>query len=168
MKGLLDWLIAIGPAGVLFAAILDGAGLPIPAAEGSSAGFFDLVLSDVGDDQSLTKNLSTFSAHVRRLVSILEVAGARSMVKPRVPTAKAPKAPPMMAVATRDMRWMLVVLVCSLEILASCGETRRPIGDECLRHDDCLSGVCSARACVSSPSLTVGVSGPPVAPAAGG
>ena len=30
MKGLLDWLIAIGPAGVLFAAILDGAGLPIP------------------------------------------------------------------------------------------------------------------------------------------
>jgi membrane protein YqaA with SNARE-associated domain len=30
MKALLDWLIAIGPAGVLFAAILDGAGLPIP------------------------------------------------------------------------------------------------------------------------------------------
>jgi membrane protein YqaA with SNARE-associated domain len=30
MRGLLDWLIAIGPAGVLFAAILDGAGLPIP------------------------------------------------------------------------------------------------------------------------------------------
>ena len=30
MRALLDWLIALGPAGVLFAAILDGAGLPIP------------------------------------------------------------------------------------------------------------------------------------------
>lgn len=62
------------------AALMMRAGLPIPAAEGSRAGFFDLVLSDVGDDQSLTKNLSTFSAHVRRLVGILEVAGERSLV----------------------------------------------------------------------------------------
>jgi membrane protein YqaA with SNARE-associated domain len=30
MKALLDWLIALGPVGVLLAAILDGAGLPIP------------------------------------------------------------------------------------------------------------------------------------------
>src|SRR5687767_931607 len=31
MKRLLDWLIALGPEGVLFAAILDGAGVPIPS-----------------------------------------------------------------------------------------------------------------------------------------
>jgi len=62
------------------AALMMRAGLPFPAAEGSSAGFFDLVLSDVGDDQSLTKNLSTFSAHVRRMVGILEVAAERSLV----------------------------------------------------------------------------------------
>jgi hypothetical protein len=44
-------------------------------------------------------------------------------------------------------------------MLASCGETRRPIGEECLRDDDCLSGVCSARSCVSAPPLKVGASG---------
>lgn len=61
-------------------ALMMRAGLPVPADEGSSAGFFDAVLSDVGDDQSLEKNLSTFSAHVRRLVRVMELAGPRSMV----------------------------------------------------------------------------------------
>lgn len=45
-------------------------------------------------------------------------------------------------------------------ILVACGETRRPIGDECLRDDDCLSGVCSARSCVSAPPLKTGATGP--------
>jgi hypothetical protein len=44
---------------------------------------------------------------------------------------------------------------------AACGETRRPIGDECLRDDDCLSGVCADRACVSAPSLVTGAESPP-------
>lgn len=44
--------------------------------------------------------------------------------------------------------------------IAACGEPRKPIGDECLRDDDCLSGVCSARACVSAPPLKVGANGP--------
>ena len=50
--------------------------------------------------------------------------------------------------------------VCVLGILVACGETRRPIGDECLRNEDCLSGVCSARACVSAPPLRVGTGDP--------
>jgi hypothetical protein len=45
--------------------------------------------------------------------------------------------------------------------LAACGETRRPIGDECLRDDDCLSGVCADRVCVSAPSLVTGAESPP-------
>jgi len=36
----------------------------------------------------------------------------------------------------------------------ACGETRRPLGDECLRDDDCLSSACSGRVCVASPPLT--------------
>lgn len=48
-----------------------------------------------------------------------------------------------------------------LALLAACGETRRPIGEECLRDEDCLSGVCSARACVASPPLVSGAGGPP-------
>lgn len=54
------------------AALMVRAGLPVPCKEGSIVGFFDIVLTDVGDDQSLQKNLSTFSAHVRNLVSVLE------------------------------------------------------------------------------------------------
>lgn len=61
-------------------ALMMRAGLPVLAAEGSTAGFFDTVLSDVGDDQSLSKNLSTFSAHIRRMSRVLELAGPRALV----------------------------------------------------------------------------------------
>lgn len=46
-------------------------------------------------------------------------------------------------------------------VLGACGETRRPIGDECLRGDDCLSGVCSSRTCIAAPGLVTGGGGPP-------
>ena len=38
----------------------------------------------------------------------------------------------------------------------ACGETRSPIGEECLRSSDCLSGVCSSRTCVAAPGLVTG------------
>ena len=53
-------------------ALLVRAGLPIPADGASEVGLFDVVLTDVGDDQSLTMNLSTFSAHVKNLAHILD------------------------------------------------------------------------------------------------
>src|SRR5439155_23548160 len=46
------------------AALMLRAGMPIAADEGSQLGFVEVVLTDVGDDQSLQKSLSTFSAHV--------------------------------------------------------------------------------------------------------
>ena len=52
-------------------ALMVRAGLPIACDEGSEAGVFDLVLTDVGDDQSLQKSLSTFSAHVQNVAAIL-------------------------------------------------------------------------------------------------
>jgi DNA mismatch repair protein MutS2 len=53
------------------AALMVRAGIPVPCDEGSAVGLFDVVLTDVGDDQSLQKNLSTFSAHVKNLAEIL-------------------------------------------------------------------------------------------------
>jgi DNA mismatch repair protein MutS2 len=53
------------------AALMVRAGLPVPCAEGSTIGLLDVVLTDVGDDQSLHKNLSTFSAHVKNLAAVL-------------------------------------------------------------------------------------------------
>ncbi|HMI90173.1 MAG TPA: Smr/MutS family protein [Polyangiales bacterium] len=55
-------------------------GLPIGAAPGSSLGFFERVLTDVGDEQSTERNLSTFSAHITNLVGILATADAGALV----------------------------------------------------------------------------------------
>lgn len=54
------------------AALMVRAGLPVPAASGSRVAVFERVLTDVGDEQNLSKNLSTFSAHIRNLASILD------------------------------------------------------------------------------------------------
>lgn len=55
-------------------------GLPIGAAAGSQVGYFERVLTDVGDEQSTERNLSTFSAHITNLVGILAAADAHSLV----------------------------------------------------------------------------------------
>jgi hypothetical protein len=55
-----------------------------------------------------------------------------------------------------------IALAAAIAILGACGETRRPIGEECLRDEDCLSSVCAARTCVSAPPLVTG-GGEPVA-----
>jgi hypothetical protein len=61
-----------------------------------------------------------------------------------------------MLLATRASRGSALAVALAVGAFAACGETRRPIGDECLRGDDCLSGVCSARTCVAAPPLVNG------------
>lgn len=56
------------------------AGLPVPAAEGSSLAVFDGVWIDVGDEQSLQQSLSTFSAHLRRILDMLHRARRNTLV----------------------------------------------------------------------------------------
>lgn len=53
-------------------ALMVRAGLPVPCGDDSTVGIFEVVLTDVGDDQSLSKSLSTFSAHVKNLARILD------------------------------------------------------------------------------------------------
>ncbi len=62
------------------ASFMARAGLPAPARGTSKIGFFESVLTDVGDEQSLTRNLSTFSAHIVNVKTILERASGRSLV----------------------------------------------------------------------------------------
>lgn len=51
-------------------------GVPVPVDEGSKFGVFKRVLIDIGDEQSMQQSLSTFSAHLRRLMEMLQRAGA--------------------------------------------------------------------------------------------
>lgn len=56
------------------------AGIPVPVAEGTHIGWYDQVLTDFGDSQSIERSLSTFSAEVDNLRRIVETAGERSLV----------------------------------------------------------------------------------------
>lgn len=54
-------------------------GIPVTAQQGSLP-LFDCVLADIGDEQSIAADLSTFSAHILNLKSILERATPRTLV----------------------------------------------------------------------------------------
>jgi len=55
-------------------------GMQLPAEEGTAIGGFDYLGCDLGDEQSIVENASTFSAHLARLRTLLEGAGTRSLV----------------------------------------------------------------------------------------
>ncbi len=56
------------------------AGLAIPCLDHSEVSVFGKVLADIGDEQSIEQSLSTFSSHMRNLVSILEAADESTLV----------------------------------------------------------------------------------------
>jgi len=56
------------------------AGLMVPAKEGSTFPVLERVLVDIGDEQSIEANLSTFSGHIRHINGILSVAGERTLI----------------------------------------------------------------------------------------
>ncbi|XP_073264914.1 uncharacterized protein [Populus alba] len=62
------------------ASLMSKAGLYLPAKNTPKLPWFDFVLADIGDHQSLEQNLSTFSGHITRICKILEVASNESLV----------------------------------------------------------------------------------------
>ncbi len=70
--------VALKTVGLLV--MMDRAGLPVPALDGSIIPPCRGVFVDIGDDQSIEKSLSTFSSRIRRLDIITQLAGPDSLV----------------------------------------------------------------------------------------
>ncbi len=69
--------IALKTAGI--AALMAQAGLPVLARE-ACLPVFTRVLADIGDQQSIAQSLSTFSAHIRNIQSMVEITEGRDLV----------------------------------------------------------------------------------------
>ncbi len=69
--------VSIKTAGLLVAMALSG--LEIPA-ERATIPLISGIYADIGDGQSVSQNLSTFSAHMKRVVRILNLASPRALV----------------------------------------------------------------------------------------
>lgn len=70
--------VALKTLGLLL--LMAESGFPIPARDGATFSYFPYLYLDIGDNQSLSDNLSTFSAHMKALSEILLSVDGKSLV----------------------------------------------------------------------------------------
>jgi len=69
--------VALKMAGLFV--VMTYCGMQLPAADGTRIGRFERIVADIGDEQSVTANASTFSAHLQRMREMLDDANARTL-----------------------------------------------------------------------------------------
>ena len=70
--------VTLKVAGLL--SIMALSGIPIPSDESSQILMFDIILADIGDEQSIEQNLSSFSSHVSSIANILKDSTSKSLI----------------------------------------------------------------------------------------
>ncbi|MDR1260611.1 MAG: endonuclease MutS2 [Oscillospiraceae bacterium] len=70
--------VALKTIGLL--TVMAMSGLMLPAKENSMVSVFSHVLVDIGDEQSIEQNLSTFSGHLKNIIEILKISEKKSLV----------------------------------------------------------------------------------------
>ena len=55
-------------------------GLPIPIGDRSTAGLFEHIMIDIGDEQSIENDLSTYSSHLMNMKQMMKQANARTLL----------------------------------------------------------------------------------------
>lgn len=78
-------------------------GLPLPTKEPANLGYFPKIYADIGDNQSLSDNLSTFAAHVSNLSTITHfVTGKDLVLLDELGTGTSPREGESLALAVSD------------------------------------------------------------------
>ncbi len=70
--------VALKTAGLL--TLMTMCGLLIPVSDGSKVSIFNNILADIGDNQSIEHNLSTFSSHTNKVIEIIDLADENSLI----------------------------------------------------------------------------------------
>ena len=121
------------------AALAGQSGIPVPA-QAVELPIFDHVLADIGDEQSITADLSTFSAHMLNVKSMLETATAQSLVLvDELGTGTAPEEGAALAVALLEefrMRGALTIATTHHDRLKTYASTTPGIVNAAVEFDE--------------------------------